>query len=85
MELSEVMRTTRTCRYLRPDPVPDDVLLAAFDDTRFAPEGGNRQPVGAHLAVGYPQRPFPTRLSRRPVGETVALDRFGTALFPPAG
>jgi nitroreductase len=45
MELTEAMRTTGTCRHFRPDPVPDDVLRAAFDVARFAPQGGNRQPV----------------------------------------
>lgn len=45
MELTEVMRTTGTCRYFRPDPVPDDVLHRAFDAARFGPQGGNRQPV----------------------------------------
>lgn len=45
MELTEAMRTTGTCRYFRPDPVPDDVLRAAFDVARFAPQGGNRQPM----------------------------------------
>ncbi|MGV0836573.1 nitroreductase family protein [Mycolicibacterium thermoresistibile] len=45
MELTEAMRTTGTCRYFRPDPVPDDVLYQAFDHARFGPQGGNRQPV----------------------------------------
>jgi nitroreductase len=45
MELTEAMRTTGTCRYFRPDPVPDDVLHTAFDAARFGPQGGNRQPV----------------------------------------
>ncbi len=45
MELTEAMRTTGTCRYFRPDPVPDDVLHAAFDVARYGPQGGNRQPV----------------------------------------
>jgi nitroreductase len=45
MELTEAMRTTGTCRYFRSDPVPDDVLRAAFDVARFGPQGGNRQPV----------------------------------------
>jgi nitroreductase len=45
MELTEAMRTTGTCRYFTPDPVPDDVLHAAFDAARFGPQGGNRQPV----------------------------------------
>jgi nitroreductase len=45
MELTEAMRTVGTCRYYRPDPVPDDVLHRAFDAARFGPQGGNRQPV----------------------------------------
>lgn len=45
MELTEAMRTTGTCRYFRADPVPDEVLHAAFDAARFGPQGGNRQPV----------------------------------------
>jgi nitroreductase len=45
MELTEAMRTTGTCRYFRPDPVPDEVLYAAFEAARFGPQGGNRQPV----------------------------------------
>lgn len=45
MELSEAMRTTGTCRFFSSDPVPDKVLYDAFDDARFGPQGGNRQPV----------------------------------------
>ncbi|MCE0766510.1 nitroreductase family protein [Pseudonocardia kujensis] len=45
MELTEAMRTTGTCRYFTPDPVPDEVLHRAFDAARFGPQGGNRQPL----------------------------------------
>ena len=45
MELTEAMRTTGTCRRFAPDPVPDEVLHRAFEAARFAPQGGNRQPV----------------------------------------
>lgn len=45
MDVREAMRTQHACRYYRPDPVPDDVLYDAFDDARFGPQGGNRQPV----------------------------------------
>jgi nitroreductase len=45
MDVIEAMRTTGTCRYFRPDPVPDAVLKSAFEAARFAPQGGNRQPV----------------------------------------
>jgi nitroreductase len=45
MELQDVIRGAGTCRYFRPDPVDDHTLLALFDAARFAPQGGNRQPV----------------------------------------
>ena len=45
MELIEAMRTTNACRYYRPDPVPDEVFYRAVEAARFAPQGGNRQPV----------------------------------------
>jgi nitroreductase len=45
MDLITAMRTTGTCRYFRPDPIPDDVLYRAFEAARFAPQGGNRQPA----------------------------------------
>ena len=45
MDLSQAMRTNHTCRYYKKDPVPDDVLVRLFDAARFAPNGGNRQPV----------------------------------------
>src|SRR5262249_7949292 len=45
MEFREVIETTPTCRFYRPDPVPDDVLRRVFDGARWAPTGGNRQGV----------------------------------------
>jgi nitroreductase len=45
MDLLEAIRTTPTCRFYTPDPVADDVLARVLDAARFAPTGGNRQPV----------------------------------------
>ncbi len=45
MELREVMRTTSTVRYFRTGDVPDDILYRLFEVSRFAPQGGNRQPL----------------------------------------
>jgi nitroreductase len=45
LDLVEAMTTTGTCRYYRPDPVPDEVLERAFAAARFAPQGANVQPV----------------------------------------
>lgn len=43
MELSEVMRTTFSCREWTDQPVSDETLHAVLDMARFAPNGGNRQ------------------------------------------
>ena len=45
MTLQEVLETTGTCRFYRPDSVPDDMLRRVLDAARYAPSGGNRQPV----------------------------------------
>lgn len=45
MDFREVIETTGTCRFYRPEPIPDDVLRRVLDATRWAPTGGNRQGV----------------------------------------
>ena len=39
--------------------------------------------TACHLAAGYPERPFPTKLRRMPVEETTFLDRFGDPIGAP--
>jgi nitroreductase len=39
--------------------------------------------TAAHVAVGRPARPWPARLSRRPVSETAFLDVYGVPLQAP--
>ena len=45
MELHDVIRVTGSCRFFLKDDVSDEVLAQLFDAARFAPQGGNRQPV----------------------------------------
>lgn len=45
MELLELIRSTNTCRYYTGEPVSDEVLEGVLNAARFAPSGGNRQPV----------------------------------------
>lgn len=45
MTLEDIMRTNGTCRYYRNDAVDDDVLVRVLDCARWAPSGGNRQPL----------------------------------------
>lgn len=37
--------------------------------------------TAAAVAIGYPARPLPTKLSRRPMAEVVFADRYGEPLF----
>lgn len=46
---NDIVRSTPTCRFYRSDPVADDQLVRVLDAARFAPQGGNRQPV--HFVV----------------------------------
>lgn len=45
MELRDVITSAVTTRYFTTEPVSDAELRTAFDYARFAPQGGNRQPV----------------------------------------
>jgi nitroreductase len=45
MDALEAMRTIGANRFYLPDDVPDEVLREAVASARFAPQGGNRQPV----------------------------------------
>ena len=44
MEFTEVVRTRRSIRSYRPDPIPDDILRKVLDAARFAPSANNVQP-----------------------------------------
>ncbi|MGE5408891.1 MAG: nitroreductase family protein [Syntrophothermus sp.] len=45
MDALEAMRTIGSTRFFRPEDVPDEVVRRAAEAARFAPQGGNRQPV----------------------------------------
>jgi nitroreductase len=45
LDVLTALRTTGTCRYFTGEPLDDDVLVQALDAARFAPQGGNLQPV----------------------------------------
>ena len=44
MEFYEVIRTRRSIRSYKSDPIPDEVLNRVLDAVRIAPSGSNRQP-----------------------------------------
>ncbi|MCS7120921.1 MAG: nitroreductase family protein [Nitrososphaerota archaeon] len=45
MDFYEVIRTRRSIRSYRPDPVPEEVLNRVLEAARIAPSGSNRQPL----------------------------------------
>ena len=55
MTFDEILRTNGTCRYYKPDAVSDDVLGKVLDAARWAPSGGNRQPL-SFVAVRDPKK-----------------------------
>jgi nitroreductase len=44
MNFYDILQTAGTGRYYKEDPIPDDVLFRVLNATRWAPQGGNRQP-----------------------------------------
>ncbi len=44
MEVLEAIRSRRSIRRFKPDPVPERLLLEILDAGRWAPSGGNIQP-----------------------------------------
>ena len=44
VEFYEVIRTRRSVRSYKPDPIPDVVLRRVLEAVRIAPSGSNRQP-----------------------------------------
>lgn len=53
--LLEGIRTTRSIRRLKPDPVPRELIRKVCEAGTFAPSGGNRQPW-IFIAVTNPER-----------------------------
>jgi nitroreductase len=45
MDLYDVIRTRRSVRSFRHDPIPEEVLHRVLDAARIAPSGSNRQPT----------------------------------------
>lgn len=44
MDFYEVVRTRRSVRSYKPDPIPEEALMRILDAARIAPSGSNRQP-----------------------------------------
>ena len=56
MELIEVLRSRRSIRKFKPDPVPDELLTEILEAARLAPSGTNLQPWRFVLIKSAPKR-----------------------------
>ena len=45
MDIHDAIRTRRSVRAYRPDPIPEEVLTRVLDAARVAPSAGNGQPT----------------------------------------
>lgn len=45
MDFNTIIQSTNTCRYYKPDAVSDEDLHTVLAAARWAPSGGNRQPL----------------------------------------
>jgi nitroreductase len=75
---SEFVRSRRSVRDFRPDPVPDDVLRSVLDDALAAPSWSNTQPYRLAVATGDRASRIRAELGRR-YDESEPLRRGGPA------
>ena len=52
MDVSTALRTRRSTRAFKPDPVPHDLLMACLEDAGWAPSWSNTQPYRVAVASG---------------------------------
>ena len=52
MDVIEAIRSRRSIRVFKPDPVPKKILQELLDVSRWAPSGGNVQPWYFHVLTG---------------------------------
>lgn len=62
-DLFEIIRTTRSMRRLKPDPVPNELIRKILEAGTCAPSGGNMQrwvqfEKEAEAALGFARHPF---------------------------
>lgn len=65
MDVTTALRSRRSTRRFRAEPVPEDVLRAALDDARWAPSWSNTQPYRLAVAQGGVRDRLAADLRRR--------------------
>lgn len=81
MEFEEAVRSRRSVRAFRPDPVPLATIRALLDIARLAPSGTNIQPWKVHVVAGDTR----ARLEREVLAHRETRPADATAEFPRIG
>ena len=81
MEFAEVVRTRRSVRAFRPDPVPPELLSDLLQTACLAPSGTNTQPWKVHVVTGAARE----RLEREVLAHRETRPGDDKAEFPRTG
>jgi nitroreductase len=65
MDIIEAIRTRRSIRVFKPDPIPKKVLHELLDVSRWAPSGGNVQPWYFYVLAGKSLARLTARLAEK--------------------
>jgi nitroreductase len=71
--LDAAIRSRRSVRAFRPDPVPRQVLIEIVETARSAPSNFNSQPWRLHILTGEPKRALGEAMLRAHTEKTVPL------------
>jgi nitroreductase len=77
MEFREVIRTRRSVRHFRPDPVSDEALRRVVDAARLAPSAQNKQPWRFYVATGQSRLTLGKLLAQATIHLTEYVDILG--------
>lgn len=80
-KLLEFLKSRRSIRRFKPDPIPKELILKLLDTARYAPSAGNRQPW-IFIVVDDPEikmklaniHPWARPLEDAPLGVVIACD-----------
>ncbi|CAE7866522.1 cnbA [Symbiodinium microadriaticum] len=82
MKVSEALRTRKTIRAFKTDPVPLDTIKQILELAKRAPSGGNLQPWHVHVITGEPMQKLVEtvfeKMPEKPMGEGAEYN-----IYPP--
>lgn len=87
MKVSEALKTRKTVRAFKPDPVPLETIKEILETAKRAPSGGNLQPWHVHVIAGDVIKELVDRVAakmpEKPMGEGAEYDIYPKGLKSP--